>query len=235
MLPDISLCASAVRIKDWKSFYKSTVNNNCKVEVVFVGDVLPDFDLPHNFKYYHAPVKPAQCWEAAIRLSKGRYVSITADDAEYTPGSLDNMVKFMDTRFNDKVVGSFQTIENGNLITNDHMYKGKRMAPFFVFNREYYQKIGGADARFIGGMWENDVIMRVHQDGGVVEVCENAYVSVDHILKHNATSKSCEWHWKYSFPLLESLWEDENKRKDDIVKIDDRNILRYSQGEKGDW
>lgn len=235
MLPDISLCASAVRIKDWKSFYKSTVNNNCKVEIVFVGDVLPDFDLPHNFKYYYAPVKPTQCWEAAIRLSEGRYVSITSDDAEYTPNSLDNMVRFMDTRFNNKTVGSFQTIENGNLITNDHMYKGKRMAPFFVFNRQYYQDIGGADARFIGGMFENDLIMRVHQDGGSVEVCDNSYVSVDHLLKHNATSKSCEWHWKYSFPLLESLWEDPDKRKDDVIRIYDRNILKYSQSEKGDW
>lgn len=233
--PDISLCASAVRPNLWKLFYTSIVNNNCSIEVIFVGDQIPDFDLPHNFKYHFSVVKPAQCWESAIRMSTGRYVSITADDAEYKDGSIDNMVKFMDTRFNNKCVGSFQTIENGNLITNDHMYKEKRMAPFFVFNRDYYEYLGGADARFIGGMWENDLIMRVHQDGGEVAVCDNAYVSVDHLKKHNGTSKSCDWHWKYSFPLLEELWVDKDKRKDELVPFIDKDILKYSQNMKGDW
>lgn len=233
--PDISLCASAVRPHLWKDFYKSTLDNNLKVEIIFVGDVLPDFELPYNFKFHHSPVKPTQCWEAAIREATGRYISITADDAEYTPGSLDNMVKFMDTRFRSNIVGSFQTIENGNLITNDHMYKDKRMAPFFVFNRDYYTYIGGADRRFIGGMWENDVIMRVHEDGGEVQVCENAFVSVDHLKKHNATSRSCEWHFQYSFPLLEKLWENPDKRLDVVQEIDDKDILKFSQGEKGYW
>lgn len=235
MLPDISLCASANRPHLWKSFYKSIVLNNSNIEVVFVGDVIPDFDLPHNFKFYFSPVKPTQCWEAAIRLSTGRYISITADDAEYKPGSIDHMVNFMDTRFDRKVVGSFETIENGSLITKDHFYKNKRMAPFFVFNRDYYNFIGGADKRFIGGMWENDVIMRVHQDKGYVDVCDQSFVMVDHILKHNATSKSCEWHWKYSFPLLESLWNDPDNRKDSLDPILDKDILKFSQGERGDW
>jgi hypothetical protein len=84
-------------------------------------------------------------------------------------------------------------------------------------------------------MWENDVIMRVHEDGGKVELCEDAFVQVDHLIKHNATSKSCEWHWKYSFPLLESLWVDPDKRLDELQPIDDRNILKISQGERGDW
>lgn len=235
MLPDISLCASAVRPNLWKEFYNSLASNSCSYEVVFVGDVAPDYDLPDNFKFFYSPVKPTQCWEAAIRLSKGRYVSITADDAEYRDGSLDKMVKFMDSRFNNKCVGSFQTIENGNLITNDHMYKGKRMAPFFVFRRDYYNYLGGADRRFIGGMFENDIIMRVYEDGGDVQVCEDSFVSVDHIRKHNATSKSCDWHWKYSFPLLEELWVIADKRKDGVQEIVDKDILKYSQGEKGDW
>lgn len=235
MLPDISLCASANRPHLWKQFCQSTIGVKCNVEIVFVGDVMPDFDLPDNFKFYYSPVKPTQCWEAAIRNSTGRYISITADDAEYTDGSIDNMVSFMDTRSDHKIVGSFQTIENGNLITNDHVFKGKRMAPFFVFNRKYYEYIGGADKRFIGGMWENDVIMRVHQDGGSVEICQNAFVSVDHLAKHNATSRSCEWHWKYSLPLLESLWVDPNKRSDQLQPIEDDKILKLSQGEKGYW
>lgn len=233
--PDISLCASAVRPHLWKDFYKSIVNNSCRVEVVFVGDAIPDFDLPYNFKFYYSPVKPTQCWEAAIRHSTGRYISITADDAEYLPGSLDNMVKFMDTRFNHKSVGAFQTVENGTLITNDHTFMGKRMAPFFVFDRKYYEFIGGADRRFIGGMWENDVIMRVHQDGGLVEICENAAVTVEHLKKHNGTSRSCEWHWKYSWPLLNKLWENPDKRLDDLEPILDHDILKYSQSEKGYW
>lgn len=232
---DISLCASAIRPHLWKEFYNSTLENNCKVEVVFVGDAFPDYDLPENFKFHYSAVKPTQCWEAAVRNATGRYVSITADDAEYTPGSLDKMVKFMDTRFNNKTVGAFQTIENGNLITKDHVYKGKTMAPFFVFNSKYYEYLGGADRRFIGGMWENDVIMRVWEDGGVVEVCEDAFVSVDHLKKHNAESRSCDWHWKYSLPLLESLWVNPDKRTDDLQPIDNRDIFKLSQGERGYW
>lgn len=233
--PVISLCASAVRVKDWKAFYRSTVNNSIPYEVVFVGDVQPDFDLPRNFHWHYSKAKPTQCWEAAIRLSRGKYISITADDAEYADGSLDSAVRFMDTRFNHRTVGAFQTIENGTLITDSHFYKEKRMAPFFIFNRGYYTYLGGADKRFIGGMWENDVIMRVWEDGGSVEKVDNAFVSVDHLRKHNATSKSCEWHWKYSFPLLESLWVNKDKRTDPVQEFDDKDILRLSQGEKGDW
>lgn len=232
---DISLCASAIRIQDWQSFYKSTQQNNCKVEIVFVGDVMPNFDLPDNFKFIYSPVKPAQCWETALRAASGRYISLTADDAEYTPGSLDNMVRFMNSRFNKKSVGSFQTIENGHLITSDHQYKGKLMAPFFVFNKDYYAALGGADRRFIGGMFENDIIMRVHEDGGVVEICSDAYVSVEHLKKHNGNSPQNECHFSYSFPLFESLWIDVNKRTDKLQPFDDRNLTRITQGEKGKW
>lgn len=231
---DISLCASAVRPHLWGSLIESLKNNDVKYELVLVGDVPPDFELPPFVKYLNSPVKPTQCWEAAIRHSSGKYVSITADDAEYLSGALDNMVSFMDNKTFDEV-GAFQTIENGNLITNDHMYKGKRMAPFFVFHRDYYKYLGGADQRFIGGMFENDIIMRVWEDGGSVEICPNAYVSVDHLKKHNATSKSCEWHWKYSFPLLEELWQNPDKRKDSLLPYNDKDILISSQGEKGYW
>jgi hypothetical protein len=232
---DISLCASAIRIQDWRSFYKSTQQNNCKVEIVFVGDVMPNFDLPDNFRFIYAPVKPAQCWEAALRTASGRYISLTADDAEYTPGSLDKMVQFMDSRFNIKIVGSFQTIENGHLITSDHQYKGKLMAPFFVFKKCYYYYIGGADQRFIGGMFENDIIMRVHEDGGKVEICPDAYVSVDHLKKHNGTSPQNECHFTHSFPLFESLWVDADKRTDKLQPFDNKDLTRISQGERGKW
>lgn len=232
---DISLCASAIRVQDWKVFYTSTQQNNCRVEVVFVGDVMPDFDLPGNFKFIYSPVKPAQCWEAALRAASGRYISLTADDAEYAPNSLDNMVKFMDSRFNNKIIGSFQTIENGHLITKDHTFKGKIMAPFFVFKKDYYNYIGGADRRFIGGMFENDIIMRVHADGGDVQICEDAFVKVDHLFKHNGKSPQNECHFTYSFPLLESLWVDVNNRTDKLQPFDDRDLTRVSQGEKGRW
>ena len=159
---DISLCASANRPNLWKYFYDSTLTNKSNIEIVFVGDKDPDVKYPDNFKHFNSKVKPTQCWESAIRFSSGRYISITADDAEYLPGSIDNVVKFMDSLGRENIVGSFQTIENGSLITDSHFYKSKRMAPFFVFNRNYYEHIGGADIRFVGGMWENDVIMRVH-------------------------------------------------------------------------
>ena len=232
---DISLCASANRPRLWEDFFNSLKENKCNYEVIFVGDVIPEVDLPDNFKFYYSPVKPTQCWESAIRLSTGKYISITADDAEYIPGSLDGMVDFMNSQENIKTVGAFHTIENGTLITTDHNYKGKQMAPFFVFNREYYKYLGGADIRYIGGMWENDVIMRVYEDGGDVKICDTAIVSVDHLRKHNATSKSCEWHWKYSFPLLEEMWVDPERRKDKLIPFVDKDILLYSQGDKGDW
>lgn len=233
--PDISLCASANRPHLWELFFNSLKDNKCNYEVVFVGDVRPERELPSNFKYFYSPVKPTQCWEAALRLSTGKYISITADDAEYIPGSLDGMVEFMESQENIKTIGTFHTIENGTLITTDHKYKNKPMAPFFVFNREYYKYLGGADSRYVGGMFENDIIMRVYEDGGEVKICDKSIVVLDHIKKHNATSKSCEWHWKYSFPLLDSMWENPDKRKDALIPFSDKDILVSSQGEKGDW
>ena len=40
------------------------------------------------------------------------------------------------------------------------------MAPIGMMNRKYFQELGGIDRRFICGQWDNDLMIRIYNDGG---------------------------------------------------------------------
>ena len=51
------------------------------------------------------------------------------------------------------------------------------MAPFGFLGKDYLiNKIGGVDSKFEGTEWENDVVLRVYENGGKVSIVENAWV-----------------------------------------------------------
>src|SRR3990167_967619 len=120
----VSLVASANRIQWWMRFYDSLKENTLNWEIVFVGNIKPDFALPENFKFIYATVKPAQCYEIGFRAARGELIHWTADDADYNhrsnecPDSLDRAYKHwqdMDARYgyDKKSVIAFRPIEDG--------------------------------------------------------------------------------------------------------------------------
>ena len=242
----ISLCASAIRTKVWEKCLNSLKDNTIKYEVIFAGDIRPEFDLSKypEFIYIYTTVKPAQAYECCFRQAQGELISWTADDTTYPPKALDNMYKFMKSFKDNKVVGAFRTIEDNRDITDVHRFRGRdndapRMAPFGVVDRLLFKQLGGYDRRFICGQSENDVVMRFYEIGGRVEI-SNIPVYVNHNEAHHASGTVFRsGYYKEDRKVLEDAWMEGDiilsKRKYPIESFEDNEIITKTQSQKGQW
>jgi len=204
----VSICASANRIKWWPRFLDSLRQNKIAYEVVFAGDVKPDFDMSQypEFRYIHATVKPAQAYEIAFRAARGELVHWSADDADYNarelerhlgvqcPNSIDlayQHYKECEAKYGDKkTIIAMRPIEDGGDVYDFHHFFGgwhhtPVMAPFGLLNRNWFiSTLGGYDRNFVSGQSENDVVMRGIEDGGRVELCLDCFLYVHHRQVH---------------------------------------------------
>jgi hypothetical protein len=225
----ISLCASANRVEWWQRFYNSLQYNNIEWEVIFVGDRKPIHNFPPNFKWVHATVKPAQCYQIAFWEAQGELIAWTADDVDYNAREVDcsNCLDIaykhwvdMDSKYNNdkKSVVAFRPIENGGDVWRfHHLFGGweetPTMAPFALIDRNYFlNTLGGYDSRFISGQSENSIIMEVYQNGGRVEIDLDAKLYVRHSQVHprdpntgKEDNKFRKWY-NEDRKVLENLW-----------------------------
>jgi hypothetical protein len=208
----ISIVAASIRPQLWNHMSESLVSNRIGYEVIMVG---PNPGVaPPRFRHILIDVKPAQCYEAGFRNATGELVTWSADDACYTLRALDNAYNFWKSFQDEKTVVAFRTIEDGIDLTEEHrlIYKDRetpRLAPFGLMSRQLLLDLGGYDRRFIGGQSENDLVMRVYESGGKVEVCPNASVRVDHSGGHlPVTMSAVRSSYSRDRELLERLWTD---------------------------
>lgn len=240
-----SLCASAIRSKNWEKVLQSLKSNTVKYEVIFAGNIKPEFDLSKypEFTYIFTTVKPAQAYQCCFNRASGHLLSWVADDAIYPSNALDNIYNFYKLFNDDKVVVAFRTIEDGRDITDVHRFRGKdnnspRMAPFGVVNRDLFNKLGGYDRNFVCGQSENDVVMRFLEIGGRVEI-SNIPVYVEHEKNHiEGTVFRSGWFHK-DREVLEDAWIQDGKilakRKYPAEPFQEENILTKTQSNKGSW
>ena len=267
----VSIVASANRVKWWDRFYNSLAKCSVPFEVIFVGDQRPIRDMPDNFKWIHAVVKPAQCYEIGFREAKGECIHWTADDASY--GGNNTLCedplgiayrKYQEIEAqhgNDgKTVVAMNPCEDGGYPqAKFHRFFGgwlntPMMAPFNLINRDYFvNTLGGYDADFVSGQSENDVVMRVFEDGGRVEVCPEAKLYVHHRQVHPPKPQDNRFRQFYNKDreVLENCWipagygnyEKDNKnieisktRLRPVKKFEDKDIRTVTQGlYKGRW
>ncbi|KKL63470.1 hypothetical protein LCGC14_2174770 [marine sediment metagenome] len=219
----VSLFASAVRTKDWMRFYDSLKNNTINWEVVFVGNKKPDFDLPENFKFIYANVKPCQCYEIAARNCSGELIGWTCDDATYEQPlnpipqkNLDKAYEFYKKENDRRNIVSMHTIEDGRDVWHQHRFFGKWndtpiMAPMALMNRETFIEIGGYDKNFISAQAENDIIMRIYELGGKVILGTDAFVYIGHRECHiggipGEHKSMIRQYYVADRQILENLW-----------------------------
>lgn len=241
----ITFGASAIRPNLWEGLLNSLKDNELKYEVIFVGDVRPQFDISKypEMKYIYATVKPAQCYSIAFNNSEGHLLSWFADDCVYSPKAVDIMYNFFKSFNTDKLVTAFRTIEDGKDITEVHRFRGRdmsspRMAPFGVVDRKLFHSLGGYDKRFLCGQSENDVVMRVLEIGGRVEVCPNASAIVAHQEAHREGTKFRTNNYHIDRRALENEWVENgvilSKRKTPVQSFDNTtDITTKTQGENG--
>ena len=242
----ISICCSAIRINNWENCLNSLKNNTIKYEVIFAGDIKPNFDLFKypEFTYIYNTTKPAQCYQSAFKQAKGELILWSADDTTDPSNAMDNVYTFYKSFNDNKIVVALRTIEDGKDITDVHRFRGRdnnspRMAPFGIVNREMFNKLGGYDRRFVCGQSENDVVMRFLEIGGRVEI-SNVPVYVNHNANHGASSTVFRsGYYKIDREVLEAAWLDNgkilNKRKYPVESFEEKDILTITQSNKGSW
>jgi len=259
----ISLVASAVRPFAWQGFFESLKGNTLPIEVVFVGDVKPDFDLPPNCRHIYATVKPAQCYEIGIREARGELIGWTADDARYDhikKNSLDLTYNYWKSFNDEKVIVAMRPIEDGRDVWNTHHFFGgwqhtPLMAPFGIMSRKFLMDLGGYDKNFISGQAENDIVMRIIEAGGRVEMFMDGYLFVRHNEIHRQSNDHASFRKWYvaDRQYLENCWvkdgygkytsreqQDKSaiispKRLLPVQSFEDKDITTVTQGEKGRW
>lgn len=257
----VSLFASSVRPKLYPQLFSSLEGTSVEYEVVFAGNVNPpqnnlnDVGLnvwrsspPNNFKYILTEnIKPAQCYEIARRHCTGEVVCWTADDAIYPKDCIGKAYNFWKKQNNEKCILSLLTRERYTehyFMTelDDHTLKGRNtplMAPFAMMSRAYLDKLGGVDRRYICGQYENDIVMRIYEDGGELIKFKEAPILVDHFVGHGGVTTVEGYNrpfgkgYPHDRKILEGSWIKDGcvmkKRQDAFEPFSDEDILVKSQ------
>ena len=79
------------------------------------------------------------------------------------------------------------------------------MAPLGFIGKDWLDRLGGLDRRYISGQYENDIVMRSNFGGGQVVKYEDAVVSINHKKKHGNTTKFWD-DYDHDRKVLESSW-----------------------------
>ena len=261
----VSIFASAVRPKIWKSCLDSFQGTSCDFEVVFSGhnteeEVAPFLKEYPFFKYIHTSrIKPAQNYQVSLNHCTKETVVWFCDDAECNDDVIGKAYRYWKSQENEKLILSIQTRENGypdgKMFLFDmrmHTFFGNRrstplMAPLGMMSRAYLEKLGGYDRRYISGQTENDVVMRAYADGGKVEIFgdKDTYIEIDHWNK----SKICNegeflkrpfaTGYVHDRKILENSWVKDGKvtleRNDAFEPFEDKDLLIKSQSYPGQW
>lgn len=202
----LSIFASAIRPHLWEDLLKSLRGGKYEYEVIFAGHidkalVKEMFSEYPEFKYITTgEIKPAQCYEIARRSCTGELVCWIADDCIFSEGFIDKVYDYyskliyggIKSHLNAEILISCKTNENGNNETmlNHRFFSQNQntplMAPIGVMSREYLDYLGGIDACYICGQYENDIAQRVYANGGEIILFEEVCVTIDHASKHMA-------------------------------------------------
>jgi len=241
--PEVSLLSSAYRPQNWLAFYDSIGPSDVPFEFVFVGPNEPQFALPENFRFIRTDVKPTQCFEIAFRNSTAEHVMCVADDCEFvTSKPLEKLMKLYRSSNDPKCIVSCRYMMNGfdHSESAHHYFYGDKQSPVMplsgLSSKKLIEKLGGIDRNFIAVMWDLDLAMRVHQDGGQV-VLSDVYLNEDK--NRSAGSVLCAEFWNRDRSLLDELWTANGKvlheRKRRVEPFVDRGITNGSQGPRGRW
>ena len=241
MKPVISFIAPSHRTERWKWFCDNLVTK-VPVEIIFITDKYPQpHEVPENpnFRWVFSRVKPAQCFEAAYRMSEGEFIVWTGDDFQYPDYGTDRVLE-MYRKLNDyRKIVSFITHQDGDRV--DHFLGWQRevnMTTTALISRKAIEEVGGlADINFVCGHWDCDLMLRIRAIGGEVVRCEgaNAFEAHNslHKIEYNFGSS-----WAMEWALFQKMWSVNGKtvpRTQPFQGYVDKDILYTNQGEPGMW
>jgi len=236
--PKLSLVGPAIRPQCWSGFIKGLYSNDIDYEIIFLGPNPPICTLPTNFHHIKTDVKPAQCYEAGVRLAQGELIILAADDLEFLEDHpLDKLVAFYDSINDSKAIASCVCMMNNQPWESaQHIFGYAELLPEWVgvLSKEYYLSLLGLDSRFLASYVLMDLDLRVWRGGGRVissGIYCNEYKSLSSLWKATVVPDEV---------VMEELWLEKGKgirkqRKEPVMPFSNYKILEESQGPKGRW
>ncbi|MHA1469763.1 MAG: thiamine pyrophosphate-dependent enzyme [Candidatus Asgardarchaeia archaeon] len=192
--PIVSVVSPAIKIDFWKEYYDGLQENYIPFEVIFIGHIRPDFELPENFRYIYAEVKPAQCFHIGMLEARGDFIFNSGDDLSYPNKNAldclyDHLIELGNNEYNFSAGALGRYIYKPKIdkfvickrASPSRFFFGKRSGkhlsrgyycPFLpngaglMFHKEAYFKLGGIDKNFICSYYAEDFAMRLYEAGG---------------------------------------------------------------------
>lgn len=226
----ISIIIPTVRTNLWKKVYTSLSKNDIDFDIIFLGPGCGE--LPPRSKFVETHVKPSQCWEAGIRISKSEFCIYFFDDCVFSPHALDIMMEtYKKNEGKYVMVSGIYCLHRENQLDCQRLYEHNSSSPIIpqagLYRREEWLELGGIDRRFLGRSWDIDLSLRFLEAGGKTIICNN--VIVDETKGQEKGRYSFVRTSYHDRPLVESLWNKDYKRTDKVHKFSDENILTENQ------
>jgi hypothetical protein len=236
MKPEISAYMTSIRPYRWMRIHEMLSKVGIPFEIVIVGPIEADFELPNEIKFYKSSLKPSQCQHTAGMLCQADKMLQIVDDIDYQEGAIKSM--YDELVKNDNAMATCHYHQNNQDYTLYQNTAGQHL-PYLpllpvcgMFHRQAFLDCGGIDKRFLGVMGELDLYMRMNQLGYKT-------IFVDFICNENTQfqnkdqSSLCSKFWPVDRPVLIDLWSTNNKfyfiRNDIVRKYNNENLLTIEQ------
>jgi hypothetical protein len=155
--------------------YDCIMQNDIDVQVIIAGPIEPSFKLANNVLYIKTEdVKPAQCFEIAMRNVSSDLFTAVADDNRLNKNGLDRICEEYLKEEEESGDDNFIIIPRlrAPRLPRRITYEGKNgLAPPVslagtIIRSKWFDVIGGVDRRFLAVYWDIDWSMRFYENGG---------------------------------------------------------------------
>ena len=244
---DVSIYSPAIRPFLWQDLIASLAGKNqVSFEIIFVGHVPPEFQLPDNCRHINSAVKPVQCAEIGFRQCWGEFCLFISDDMIFQEGCLDRLIAAHRSIGSHHIAVSCMHMAGKKVIPLTHcrFMPGRLDSPMLpmaaIYKTEVYRSLGPRDRNFVCTYADLDLAMRFYEIGGEVIYLED--VVVEEIIIPGTTidmyDTGLNWLGKdIDWPLVCDLWMENDQflknRKRPVEPFVEEGLLTESQGPKG--
>lgn len=236
MKTDISAYMTSIRPYRWMKIHEMISKTGLSFEIVIVGPIEADFELPPEIKFYKSDLKPSQCQHTAGMLCQSDKMLQIVDDVDYEDGGIKSMYDKIVN--NDNVMSTCHYYLNNKDCTLEQNIAGLNIPhlPLLpvcgMFHRQAFLDAGGIDKRFVGVMGELDLYMRMSQLG-YKTVFVNFICSENTEFQVKDQSSLCTKFWFKDRPAIVDLWSTNGSlhliRNDIVRKYSNIDLLTIEQ------
>lgn len=199
--PLLSILMPAIRPERWTSLFNSIVNslesgNNFELILVSPNRLPETLEGLGNIKYVTDFGSPTRCFNIALEMAEGKYVTWGADDGTYLPGALKKVLEKLESANDEKLVIALTQMEDQHVydkefcrinkhaqLSSPHIKDDYVLFPTAVMRTKFMEEVGGLDCQFQGhAMAHIDFAIRAQTLGAKVEFEPNLCLKLTHMM-----------------------------------------------------